>query len=366
LKVALLSPFGYPIVEPFAGGTEAFIFRLATGLLRRGVEVVCYACEGSCIPGVEIRTCGVSREALVSSQLPGMMSVAERAALRTSEDAAMRAAINDACSDPSIDILHNNSFSSIPLYFSSHAHIPIIHTLHLPPIVPAMVDAIRLCHKNGCLLHLVAGSQAQAQLWQVYHPVLQVIYYRFDMEALPPCSTTHDGTLAFIGRIDPCKGVEDAIAVAVALGKRLDIYGGVQGPRVTYFQTRVQPLLQMHTNVVYHGLVSQAILLQELRRAQALLFPIKWNEPFGYVTIEAMSVGTPVLMYDRGAARELIVEGVNGFIVAPDNPQEMAAAVERTELVDRARCATYAREKFNIAISVEQYLELFNVLCKSA
>jgi hypothetical protein len=44
----------------------------------------------------------------------------------------------------------------------------------------------------------------------------------------------------------------------------------------------------------------------------------------------------------------------------------MAAAVERTELVDRARCATYAREKFNIAISVEQYLELFNALCKSA
>ena len=59
MKVALLSPFGYPIAEPFAGGTEAFLFRLATGLLKRGVEVVCYACEGSDIPGAEIRTCGV-------------------------------------------------------------------------------------------------------------------------------------------------------------------------------------------------------------------------------------------------------------------------------------------------------------------
>jgi UDP-glucose:tetrahydrobiopterin glucosyltransferase len=362
LKVALLSPFGYPIVEPFAGGTEAFIFRFATGLLQRGIEVVCYACEGSCIPGAEIRTCGVSREALAPSQLPGMMSTHERAALRASENAAMHAALNDACSDPSIDILHNNSFSSIPLYFSSQARIPILHTMHLPPVVPDMVDAIKICHKNGHLLQIVAGSQAQAQLWQVHHPVRQVIYYRFDTEALPPWSTTHEGTLAFVGRIDPSKGVEDAITVAATLGKRLDIYGGVQGPRVGYFRRRIQPLLEMHPNVVYHGLVSQATLLPELRHAQALLFPIKWDEPFGYVIIEAMAVGTPVIMYDRGAARELIVDGVNGFIVAPDNPQEMAAVVERTELVDRALCAAHAREKFNIAISVEQYLELFNAL----
>ncbi len=364
MKVALLSHFWHPIAEPFVGGTEAFLFRFATALLQRGIEVVCYGCEGSNIPGTEMRTLGVSHGELAPLQRG--MSGSQMIALRDHENAVMWAAIDDACNDPSIDIVHNNSFSPIPLFLSTLIQKPILHTLHLPPVIPTMVEAIRFCHKRGRLLQLVAGSQAHARSWHAYHPVRQVIYYRFDTATLPPYSTTHDGTLAFAGRIDPTKGVEDAIAVAALLGKHLDIYGIVQPPLTSYFETHIQPLLQTHPNVTYHGLVSQTTLLQGLSGAQALLFPIKWDEPFGYVTIEAMSVGTPVIMYDRGAARELIVEEMNGFIVTPDNVQEMAAAVERTKLIDRARCAVYAREQYTIAKSVEEYLGLFTSLLKES
>ncbi len=336
MKVALLSHFWHPIAEPFVGGTEAFLFRFATALLQRGIEVVCYGCEGSNIPGTEMRTLDVSHGELAPLQRG--MSGSQMIALRDHENAVMWAAIDDACNDPSIDIVHNNSFSPIPLFLSTLIQKPILHTLHLPPVIPTMAEAIRFCHKRGRLLQLVAGSQAHARSWHAYHP----------------------------GRIDPTKGVEDAIAVAALLGKHLDIYGIVQPPLTSYFETHIQPLLQTHPNVTYHGLVSQTTLLQGLSGAQALLFPIKWDEPFGYVTIEAMSVGTPVIMYDRGAARELIVEEMNGFIVTPDNVQEMAAAVERTKLIDRARCAVYAREQYTIAKSVEEYLGLFTSLLKES
>ncbi len=163
-------------------------------------------------------------------------------------------------------------------------------------------------------LHLVAGSQANAQAWQSYYPVCETIYHRLGTQALPACSAIHDGGLVFVGRIDPSKGVEDAIEVAVMLGKSLDIYGAPLAAMMPYFAMQIQPLLQEHANIRYHGLVSQEVLQKRLLHAQALLFPIKWHEPFGYVTLEAMSLGTPVIMYDRGAARELIVEDTNGFI----------------------------------------------------
>ena len=50
-------------------------------------------------------------------------------------------------------------------------------------------------------------------------------------------------------------------------------------------------------------------------RAKCLLFPIKWEEPFGMVLIEAMACGTPVVAYARGSVPEIIKDGETGFIV---------------------------------------------------
>ena len=57
----------------------------------------------------------------------------------------------------------------------------------------------------------------------------------------------------------------------------------------------------------------------------ALLMPIRWSEPFGMVMIEALACGTPVIAFDEGAAPEVVVDGVTGFLV--DDEAEMAAAV---------------------------------------
>ena len=357
MKIALLSPFIHPIIEPFVGGTEAFLARFATALSRQGVEVVCYACEGSVIPGVEIRTCGVPRSALAYPRDPHELSGDEILKIRAYEDAIIYQAIEDARTDPTIDILHNHSFSAIPFFLSHLLHMPILHTLHLPPMFPNIIEALHFCHRQSIPLHLVAVSQSQAQLWSPHYPVNHVIYNGLDIEALPP-SLSHEGTLAFVGRIDPSKGLEDAIEVATQLGKSLDIYGAPQPSNISYFETQIVPLMQMHPHLTYHGLVPHPTLFQGLRKAQALLCPIKWDEPFGSVIIEAMAVGTPVIIYDRGSARELITEGINGFLIPPDQLQEMIAAVERTSHLDRALCATSARQRFQLSTCIEKYLTL--------
>jgi UDP-glucose:tetrahydrobiopterin glucosyltransferase len=362
LKVAFLSPLIHPIVDPFVGGTEALIHRLALGLSRQGVEVVCYACEGSVIPGVEMRSCGVSAGALAYPRALDEMNGEEVLLIRACEDAVMYQAIEDILRDSSIDVLHNHSFSGIPFFLSRLAPLPMLHTLHLPPILPSMTEALRFCTNANVSLQVIAVSHVQAQLWQPYYQVNRVIYNGVDCDAIPR-SLSHEGTLAFVGRIDPDKGVEDAIEVATTLGKPLALYGAPQSLNASYFETRIRPLLQTHPNVTYHGLVTQQTLFQGLRRAQALLFPVKWDEPFGNVIIEAMAVGTPVIMYNRGSARELVAAGISGYVVPPDNLSAMASAVEQTETLDRCACADYAREHFSLKKCVEEYLALLQAIC---
>ncbi len=56
-----------------------------------------------------------------------------------------------------------------------------------------------------------------------------------------------------------------------------------------------------------------------MANARAGLFPIMWEEPFGFVFVECMAVGTPVIAFSRGAVPEIVVDGKAGFIVNPSD-----------------------------------------------
>ena len=53
----------------------------------------------------------------------------------------------------------------------------------------------------------------------------------------------------------------------------------------------------------------RATTLRMLVDARCLIMPIRWEEPFGMVMIEAMATGTPVVALDRGAVPEMVRPG---------------------------------------------------------
>jgi glycosyltransferase involved in cell wall biosynthesis len=95
--------------------------------------------------------------------------------------------------------------------------------------------------------------------------------------------------------------------------------------------------------------------------ADAVLFPVVWEEPWGLVPLEAMASARPVVATGAGGSGEYLRDGENCLLFSPrDDPAALAAAVRRLAgdegLRDRLRAAGLAtaeslsEESFNEAI----------------
>ncbi len=95
------------------------------------------------------------------------------------------------------------------------------------------------------------------------------------------------------------------------------------------------------------GKVSEERKLAELSRADVLCAPSLHGESFGMVLTEAFAAGTPVLASDIPGYRDVLRDGVEGLLVAPDDALALAQALRGLALdpAMRARMADAARER---------------------
>lgn len=129
------------------------------------------------------------------------------------------------------------------------------------------------------------------------------------------------GRLVVLGRVEPRKGVEIALE-ALPKGMSLE----VAGPAAAGEVDRLRPLATGR-DVTFSG--PQADPAAALTRADAVLFPVTWDEPFGLVPLEAMAVGRPVLATGTGGSAEYLRDGENCLLVAPGDAVALRNAVER-------------------------------------
>jgi len=168
-----------------------------------------------------------------------------------------------------------------------------------------------------------------------------------------------DGYLAFLGRISPEKRPDRAIAIAQAAGKRLKIAAKVDSVDQTYFEEKIEPLLDLPM-IDFVGEIGDAEKSDFLGRAEALLFPIDWPEPFGLVMIEAMACGTPVIAFDCGSAPEVVEDGLTGFVVK--DLAEAVEAVSRVRGLDRHAIRRRFEQRFSGIAMAERYVAIYNRL----
>jgi glycosyltransferase involved in cell wall biosynthesis len=71
-------------------------------------------------------------------------------------------------------------------------------------------------------------------------------------------------------------------------------------------------------------MLSQSYLAAYYASSDLFVFPSQ-TETFGNVTLEALASGIPVLAFDCAAARDWVQRGINGWLVAENNPDGFAA-----------------------------------------
>ena len=175
-------------------------------------------------------------------------------------------------------------------------------------------------------------------------------------ESLLGPSTTGGSYLAFLGRIAPEKRPDRAIEIARHAGWPLKIAAKIDDVDRQYFQETIEPMLG-GPGIELVGEIGDEDKAEFLGNAAALLFPIDWPEPFGLVMIEAMACGTPVIAWPCGSVREVIDDGVTGFLVS--TVEDAVDAVGRLPSLDRREVRRVFERRFSALTMARAYLALY-------
>lgn len=108
--------------------------------------------------------------------------------------------------------------------------------------------------------------------------------------------------------------------------------------------------------IVSHGMVGGDEKLEILKKTDALLFPVRWHEPFGIAIIEAMAMGSPVFGSPYGSLPELINEDT-GFIC--HNKFELLEKILINKDFKRSSIRAYTQEKFSISRLTDDYINAY-------
>ena len=352
MKLAILAPLVSPIREPQRGGSQAFVAELARRLVHRGHEVDLFAASGSSVRGVEVIDTGVDHRELAATLYrpsggSARSAAAERAFARVYE--MMRSGRYDA--------VHNHAFDVPAVSLASTLSMPVVHTVHLPPD-EAVARALRQAVRGTSPPSVACVSVSQADAWRRVVPVDGILPPYIPTSQIVFSPTGGSGAV-FAGRFSPEKGAADAIAIARLAGLEIDVFGDGYDPE--YTREQVDPW-GSKPGVNVHPAVPQTTLWEAMARAQVVLCPANWEEPFGMVAAEAQACGTPVVAFRRGALGEVVVDGATGYLVEPGDHVGAAKAADMARSLSRHACRRHAEGELDIELSLDAHEHLYERL----
>ncbi|MGV8083792.1 MAG: glycosyltransferase family 4 protein [Coriobacteriia bacterium] len=340
MRIAQISPLAERVPPKGYGGTERVVSYLAEELVRQGHDVTLFASGDS-----------VTRGRLVS-----VREEAERAREHTPEIMPYEVLMLERVCQlvDEFDIVH---------FHTDFIHFPVVRRLSCPNITTPHgrldIPAIAPLYREFREVPLVSVSDAQRvplpfANWQatVYHGLPSDLY---TLDPKP------DDYFAFIGRISPEKGIEDAIAIAKRSGVRLKIAAKIDPADEVYYEDVAKRAMQ-DPLVEYVGEIGDHEKQEFLGKARALLFAVNWPEPFGLAMIEAMACGTPVIARRRGSVPEVVDQGVTGFVV--DSIEDAVEAANRVANLSRKRCRERFERRFTAKRMADDYLGVYRRLCR--
>ncbi len=337
LRIAMLAPIAHGFPPPGYGPWEQVAYDLVEGLVELGHDVTVFAAAGGRSSGRLVAT--------VSEPLDGSL-LDPRLTEELHVFRAMEAVVENR-----FDVLHSHLHVHT-LGFSRFLPCPMVSTLH-GSAWNEVHHPILASYKEQ---PFVSISESERQFLPDLNYVATV-HNGIDLELFPLRERKED-FLLFAGRMAPEKAPDLAIQVARRTGRRLLLAGLIEPKYRGYFDAEIKP--RLGEGIDYVGEAQRPELAELLGKAAALLMPLRWAEPFGLVVVEGFAAGTPVVAWRDGAMPELVLEGVNGFLVS--GVEEASAAVERLGDLDPIAIHASARDRFSRSAMAAGYAAVYERL----
>lgn len=192
-------------------------------------------------------------------------------------------------------------------------------------------------------INTVFVSRSHAQ----NHGATCFVYNGLDFDEYPEISRSSGArwqNFAFLAKASwKVKNLRDCVRAARRARKDLHVCGGRAWTLSRYVHS--------------HGMINQKQKLQILSQCDALLWPVRWPEPFGIAPVEAMACGIPVLASQHGSGPELVTPETGVICHSYDEFAEAVASAPA--LFDAKKIRAHAQQKFGIDQMTRAYLNCY-------
>src|SRR5450432_1246360 len=327
-RVAILSPVAWRTPPLRYGAWETVAGNIAEGLVARGWDVTLFA-TGDSVSLARLHAVvehGYEEDRSIDPKVAEYLHIPE-----VFEHAA------------EFDLIHSH-YDFMALAYSRLVATPVLTTINgfsSPRIMPVYRK-----YGDGYFVSVSNSDRAPGLNY------VATVYNGIDL-SLYPFQAAAGGDLIFLGRIHPDKGVHLAIEVARLSGRHLIIAGIIQDQ--AYFDEQVKP--HLNSCIRYIGPVDVAGKNELFAQAAALLHLNTIPERFGLVLAEANAAGVPVIAMDLGSCREVIEQGVTGFLV--NDVAQAVKALDGVPSIQDSACRSRVEEQFSIATMVAAYERVY-------
>jgi phosphatidylinositol alpha-mannosyltransferase len=334
VRIALVCPYAWEA----PGGVQVHVRNLATKLRDREHEVAVLTPAARRPPEPWVHAVGRP----VRVPYRGTVAPIAPFAYRRTRD-ALRAF------RPDVVHVHEPLTPSVSMYATLAAGAPVVATVHAyldrSFVMELSAPILRRVWRRVGLGIAVSGAAASFLRRALPEADLEIVPNGVDIEAFAGAAPREDlpegHRILWVNRLDAQKGfpvtlaaftkvvaeVPDAVLVVVGDGKDRDALGLLTASVLARVDMR--------------GTEPNAAVPAYHAACEVFVASASGQESFGIVLVEAMAAGVAVVATDIPGYREVITDGVDGLLVAPRDPEAVAAALVRL-LTDRDRAARLA------------------------
>lgn len=349
------TPVG-PLGSGLGGGVELTLLNLCHELQKRGHQITLVAPQGSELSDLQIIE--------IAGQLqPTAHTQARHAPVLMPENsvlARMWEYVYRAQKD--YDLIVNFAYDWLPFYLTKtfynlenkkSIYCPLAHFVSMGSLTNIIDNIIsEVAYSYPGIIGVYTQAQARtfpfAEMCRIMGSAVDIDQYQFRGQP--------GAAVAWLGRISPEKGLEDAVKAVDSLGVPLKILGKLEN--LSYWEAILSDF--PNAPIEYLGFLSTEKMQLILRDCRALLMTPRWVEAFGNVAIEALACGVPIIAYDRGGPAEIVRPGETGWLVAPDSVSGLVAAIKRINELDRFACRRQAEIEFSLEAWGNRFEKWFN------